>query len=85
MAGGTTDKLDIYDPVKNRWSSGAPLPGVRGGAGAAVIGGKLYIVSGTDVLAYSPAKDEWTAKASLPTARGLVAVAKIAIAGQPTS
>jgi hypothetical protein len=92
-ADGSADKLDIYDPATNRWSSGRPLPSARSGAGAAVLGGKLYVIGGftgessvqdltDEVLAYNPKTNQWTTKAPLPTARDGLAAAKIMIAGR---
>ena len=39
---GTTNALEIYDPVANSWSNGPAMPTARFGAAAGVIGGKLY-------------------------------------------
>jgi hypothetical protein len=77
--------------VRNRWSSVAPIPGGRGGAGAAVPGGKLYVIGGTNlggdetdnVLAYDPGTNKWITKASLPSARSSLEAAKVTVGGQP--
>ena len=90
VAGGFTDKLDIYNPVTNRWSSGASLPSPRSLGGGAVLGAKLYVIGGysaagraDEVLAYNPKTNQWTTKAPLPAARTGLAAAKILIEGRP--
>ncbi len=35
-----------YDPRADTWKALAPLPGKRGGAAAAVVGGKIYVIGG---------------------------------------
>ncbi|MGY5031254.1 kelch repeat-containing protein [Streptomyces sp. 900116325] len=68
-------KLEIYDPAKNSWSTGAPIPQPRAGAGTAVLDGKLYVVGGcdrdacgthSDVTVYDPRTDRWSSLASYP-------------------
>ena len=44
--GGIDAKLEIYDPVGNTWSTGAPAPRAYAGSGSAVLDGKLYMVGG---------------------------------------
>src|SRR4029453_168525 len=55
VAGGevTTDQLvgafraiEAYDPLTNTWSTLPPMPMPRHGAAGAVIGNRLYLVSG---------------------------------------
>src|SRR6202162_3319521 len=36
-----------YDPATDGWRALAPRPTARGGGGAAVVGGKLYVIGGT--------------------------------------
>jgi N-acetylneuraminic acid mutarotase len=90
VAGGGSDKLDIYDPGTNLWSSGAPLPSPRAGGGAAVLGAKLYVIGGFngekftgEVLAYNPVTNRWITKAPLPTPRHFLAADRIVVGGQP--
>ena len=36
-----------YDPGRDAWTARTPMPTARGFAGAAVAGGKVYVVGGT--------------------------------------
>ena len=79
-------KVEVYDPVTNRWSSRPDLPVGVHHAGAAVLDGALYVVGGFTVsedtlwnpsdrvFRFNPADDTWTEQAPLPTARGGLAV-----------
>jgi N-acetylneuraminic acid mutarotase len=64
-----------YDPVRNSWSTRAPLLIARGALAAAVLDGRIHVVGGSDgsVLAehevYDPAVDRWARAGSMPTAR----------------
>lgn len=75
------------------WTSAAPLATARNAAGAAVIGGRLYVVGGrspgiragdqtslASTEVYDPATDSWSGAAPLPTARGSLAV--VALGGR---
>ena len=73
-----TDKLFIYDPVKNVWKQGRSLPSPIGAAlNAQFIDGILYVVGGLNAshlpvntnYAYDPKTNTWTTKAPMPTAR----------------
>lgn len=72
------------------WSTAAALATARNAAGAASLGGRLYVVGGrspgiragdqtslASVEVYDPATDAWTAGVPLPTARGSLAVATL--------
>ena len=73
---GVTNALEIYDPVANSWSNGAPMTTGRFGAAAGVIGGKLYVTGGTTACwpcdnpntteIYDPVMNAWTTGASIP-------------------
>ena len=73
---GVTNALEIYDPVANSWSNGAPMTTARFGAAAGVIGGKLYVSGGTTACPpcvnsnateiYDPVMNAWTTGASIP-------------------
>ncbi len=39
-----------YNPANDSWKALAPLPGPRGGAGAAVVNGKIYVVGGAGAV-----------------------------------
>ncbi len=43
---GTFSEVEAYDPKTNRWSAHAPMPTARHGLGAAVVDGKLFVISG---------------------------------------
>src|SRR6185503_10876340 len=78
---GTTSALEIYDPVTNTWSNGAPMMTARFGSAAGVIAGKLYVSGGnmacppcdntitTEV--YDPATNTWATRAPIPASRHL--------------
>ena len=77
----------IYDPAMDSWSTGPSLPvgNPRAGFGAAVLGGRIYVVGGQGVPCSPPILDTllvydsssgWSSLASLPTPRNhLAAVA----------
>ncbi|MFJ4989026.1 carboxypeptidase regulatory-like domain-containing protein [Streptomyces sp. NPDC088732] len=72
--GGIDPALDIYDPVSNRWTSGAKAPKAYAGSGSTVLDGKLYMVGGcaatscgtTDAFVYDPQADRWSEIAPYP-------------------
>jgi hypothetical protein len=76
--GNALNTVEIYDPTKNTWSEGAPMPTAR--AYLAVVAGTdgfIYAIGGSDssghalstVEAYSPGNNNWQTVASLNTAR----------------
>lgn len=79
-------RVEVYDPVTNRWSSKPDLPVGLHHAGAAVLDGALYVAGGFTVsddtpwnpsdrvFRFNPADETWTERAPLPTARGGLAV-----------
>jgi N-acetylneuraminic acid mutarotase len=75
------DTVWSFDPATGRWEPRAPLPAARGGFGAAVLDGRIYVVGGlpatraADFAAYDPERDAWTALPPLPTPRDHLAVA----------
>lgn len=83
-----TDRVEVYDPAKNEWTTRAPLPVGLHHAGAGVVGNRLYVIGGytrsflsvwhpvATVYMYDPDKDAWTACSPMPTARGALAVAE---------
>jgi N-acetylneuraminic acid mutarotase len=80
-----TDKLYIYDPKKDEWKEGKPLPEPSGALSAEFINSTLYVVGGLDssqnpkntTFAYDPKTDTWTTRAPMPTARQHLATAAI--------
>jgi N-acetylneuraminic acid mutarotase len=75
----TTNALEIYDPVTDTWTNGAPMPTARFGAAAGVIAGELYVTGGslagyvpTNVTeVYNPVTNAWSGAAPIPTSREL--------------
>lgn len=80
-----TDKLFIYDTIKDEWTEGKPLSSPRGAMGAQFVKGILYVVGGTNasmvpvstVEAYDPETNTWTSKASMPTERHHLELAEL--------
>lgn len=82
VVGGTGDDsaaLWVYDPATNIWdTTRARMPTALEHAAAAVVDGKLYVISGrwgmsqklAAVEVYDPASDSWTRGRDIPTARG---------------
>ena len=70
-----TNQLLVYDPIKNKWSEGKPMPTARGALNALFVNGILYAIGGqgTRVLdtneAYDPVTESWVTNARMPTAR----------------
>lgn len=72
---GPLTALHVYDPLTDSWSSGAPLPFAISGDGAA-LGGRLFAVSGSHVIAYDAATDSWSSDlAPMPSYRTGLGVA----------
>ena len=52
ISGFATNRIGIYDPANNSWTTGAPLPADSGGHnlrqffGCAVVGTKIYVIGG---------------------------------------
>jgi N-acetylneuraminic acid mutarotase len=84
-----SDLVAEYDPATDHWSHRAPLPIGLHHAGAATVGGKLYVIGGfttsffsvwqpvASVFIYDPVIDRWTEGAPMPTKRGALAVAEL--------
>lgn len=74
--------VEIYDPIRQVWEYGPPLPRPRAGFGAAATAdGRIYVVGGyhdTDALAevhmYDPQNGSWHERAPLPAARARLAL-----------
>jgi len=74
-------EIHIYSPAKNEWRTGATIPEGRrrGGAGAVLHDGLIYLVCGIQdghrgghvpwLDAYNPATDEWTQLPDAPRSR----------------
>jgi N-acetylneuraminic acid mutarotase len=70
--------LESYDPMARRWTTHASMPTGRAGLTAAVVGGRIHVGGGEDLMnssvfpqheAYDPATDTWTSLPDLPTPR----------------
>jgi uncharacterized protein (TIGR03437 family) len=66
-------KLQIYDPARDSWSSGAVLPTSGTSAAVTVAGGRVFVIGGSDgsgaatdsVWIYDPAANSWEAGPAL--------------------
>lgn len=75
-----TDATEIYDPVSNSWSEGAPMPIAVTHMGTAVAGNEIWIVAGfvgnhpgtatNKVQVYNTQTNSWRYGPNLPAARG---------------
>ena len=80
--GGRSGRQDfgdvhIYDPSKDAWSTGPAIP-ARGTAGAAAVGGSIFLFGGEsqatsailgEVLRLAPGAAQWTPDVAMPTPR----------------
>jgi N-acetylneuraminic acid mutarotase len=83
-----TDKVEVYDPATNEWTTRAPLPVGLHHAAACVVGNRLYVIGGyrqaflalwhpvATVYMYDPDKNVWTERTPMPTPRGALAMAE---------
>ena len=70
---GSLKSVEAFSICNNTWSSLFEMPDSRSGCGAAVVGGKVYVVGGMDrnrdsmssVYIYDPSVDTWTS--SIPS------------------
>jgi hypothetical protein len=76
-SGATIADNQIYTPVTNSWSTGAPMPVATAHSASAVVEKILYLFGGSpdgitcdaSVWAYDPKTNAWSSKAVMPTAR----------------
>lgn len=78
---------EVYDPVKDEWSTKSAVPSPVEGYASAVLGNSIYIIGGSKVHAgtgsafsnsnqvYDPATDQWSIAASLPVASSYASAA----------
>ena len=88
--GGNTNLVEAYDTGNDSWLVKAPLPQSLDHAGAAAVGGKVYVVGGyinfsqgiisSATYEYDPMADAWTTRSSMPLARA--AAATVALDGK---
>ena len=67
-----SNPVQIYNPAKNTWTTGASMPTARGSAAAVVDAGAIYVIGGngstlrlTTVEKYVPSTNTWTEEAPL--------------------
>jgi N-acetylneuraminic acid mutarotase len=79
-----SNQLFIYDPIKNQWTEGNPMPTPRGALNALFVNGTLYAIGGKDNAgvsnineAYDPLTNKWISKPSMPTGRHHAASATV--------
>lgn len=80
---GLTAPTDrVFALREDRWEELAPMPEVRAAAGAAAIGGKIYVAGGVgpdglarDTLVLDPAAGTWSTAPGVPTPREHLGVA----------
>ena len=79
--GGPLDTMQIYNTATNTWSSGATMPGTRGGVATATFNGMVYIIAGyttpfpaptNTVFIYNPGTNSYTMGAPMPGTQGNV-------------
>lgn len=77
--GGLASSTLRYDPARDVWSTGTPIPTQREHTAGLVHDGELWVVAGrlnsldtnqAAVEIYDPATDTWRTGPSIPTARG---------------
>lgn len=66
-----------YDPERKTWATRAPMPTSRGGGGAALIDGRIYVAGGrpprgNDFAVYDPTANSWRTLPDLPSQRNHV-------------
>jgi N-acetylneuraminic acid mutarotase len=72
---GPSKAVQIYDPARQTWSQGSPLPTARGGLAVTVLDGKMYAIGGAggpslgDFAVLDPALGQWTELPPMPTPR----------------
>jgi len=76
------DLNEMYDPVKDTWTTLPPLPTPRRAVGSAAVGSIIYIIGGSNdeaildtVEAFDTRTQTWSKRAPMPTPRTDVAVA----------
>ncbi|MGC1322950.1 MAG: hypothetical protein WA849_12265 [Candidatus Udaeobacter sp.] len=79
--GGPLDTMQIYNTLTRTWSSGATMPGTRGGVATATFNGMVYIIAGyttpfptatNTVFIYNPGTNSYTTGAPMPGIQGNV-------------
>lgn len=84
-----SNKVEVYDPRSDRWTTRAPLPVGLHHAGLAAVGRQLYVVGGytrsglsawkpvASLYRYDPQEDRWSEGRPMVTPRGALALAVV--------
>ena len=85
--GGLAQRTLVYDPARDAWRFGAPIPTEREHLAAVTVGAELFVLAGrrnslstnrTELEIYDPTADTGRSGPALPTARGGVDAARLA-------
>jgi N-acetylneuraminic acid mutarotase len=82
---GAVANAAVYDPATGVWTSLPPMATARGGAGATVLGGRIYVAGGmgadgaslASVEVFDPATNSWSSIAPMGTRRDNPGVAAL--------
>ena len=72
-----TTSVEVYDPVKNKWTKKSPMKTPRFSFQTKIVGGKIYSIGGVNdkanalssVEEYDPSTDRWLSKKDMNLAR----------------
>jgi Kelch motif protein len=71
-----SDRLYVYDPIRNSWTQAYPMPTPRGSPNANIVNGKQYVIGGdlndhsvSVVESHYPNTNRWTTQSPIPTSR----------------
>ncbi|KAM5181775.1 kelch-like protein 35 [Mantella aurantiaca] len=64
----STDKVQCYDPVEDKWTYKSPAPFCKDCISAVELDGAVYVVGGlmSNIFKYKPEADVWSEEAALP-------------------
>jgi non-specific serine/threonine protein kinase len=75
---GELNSIEIYDPEDDSWVLGPPMAEVRSGFGAAVLGGKIFVLGGEIIISgletldsveiFDPESGSWSFAPPMPFA-----------------
>ena len=81
-SGVVNEKMEVFDPIRERWFYRSPLPEPLSAYSLAAFEGKLYVFGGWNgvsfvdfVFRYDPSIDQWEEMTSMPTAKGYAGAA----------
>lgn len=83
--GGATDRVEVYDPASDSWTTRSAKPTAVGLIAGVSLGDKVYVPGGFDTdlqpqsvfEVYDPAQDTWHTAAALPAALGAYGLAAL--------